>query len=140
MLFITGSLFALAAAASVVLAQNTTSSTVTGSAAPPINTNGLQKCVIPCWTSAAMAAGCNGVTDFRCTCPSTVFNNAALQCLQTNCTESANAIADATRLQQAECASGTTSLVSVHLSGPINTTNKSSPSSIFHQSPPPYPI
>ncbi|TDL15459.1 hypothetical protein BD410DRAFT_701283, partial [Rickenella mellea] len=99
------------------------------SAAPPINTNGLDKCVIPCWTSAAMAAGCNGVTDFQCTCPSIAFNNAALQCLQTNCTESANAIAEATRLQQAECASGTSSPFSVPLSGPINTTNESSATS-----------
>ncbi|THU75204.1 hypothetical protein K435DRAFT_707540, partial [Dendrothele bispora CBS 962.96] len=70
------------------------------------DTSGISQCVLSCVSSAASDNGCSSFTDLQCVCTNTAFQQASLQCLQSNCPDQVDA---ATQLQQQECASGTAS-------------------------------
>ncbi|KAF8124685.1 hypothetical protein EV363DRAFT_1227015 [Boletus edulis] len=63
----------------------------------------LGNCITACVTSAAANSGCGKYDNLPCVCTSSAFQNAALACLEQNCTP--DEVASAKQLRDQNCAS-----------------------------------
>ncbi|TFK69037.1 hypothetical protein BDN72DRAFT_841130 [Pluteus cervinus] len=92
----------LALFATVVVAQDA-SSTASADAATPST---LDDCILGCVTPAAVTAGCVSFTNTSCVCTSTDFQTLAGACLAANCT--AEDVTNAQAISAATCAAAGT--------------------------------
>ncbi|KAH9964785.1 hypothetical protein BGW80DRAFT_1147773, partial [Lactifluus volemus] len=73
-----------------------------------VSAQDLNPCILNCLTSAATGTPCTTIQDTGCVCTNADFQNAAVSCLEIQCTT--QDLQTAFQFQQSMCGSTTTSM------------------------------